>query len=179
MRNSPYEDDEGVPSPQLVAAWLVLGCLAPERVPVWAAHWLANGQDGTALRDLAGMSGKDPHEVRDVLPAALREAGVEVADPVDVEQVRGDRKRAWVSMVYRDIARLCLESRASPRWVVDKVTEIVADNNYGDVVTEPPLGRLFGMDDEWGAGWGRTDVALENDVRAACREQMADGGYGR
>lgn len=176
MRNSPYEHDEEVPSAELVAAWLALDCLAPERVPLWAAHWLAQGQDGVALRDLAGMSGNDPYEVRDVLPEALREAGVEVPDPRDMDAVRRDRRRPWVAKAYRDIARLCLDGRASPRWVVDKVSEIVADNNYDGEVTDPPIGRLFGMNDEWGAGWGRTDAELEELVRVACREQAAASG---
>jgi hypothetical protein len=90
--------------------------------------------------------------------------------------VRRDHKRAWIATVYRDIARLCLDGRAHPRWVVDKVNEIVIDNNYDDDVTDPPIGRLFGMDDEWGAGWGRTDAELEATVRAACREQIANSG---
>lgn len=173
VRNSPYEHEEEVPPPQLVAAWLALGSLAPERVPLWAAHWLAEGKDGAALRELAGMSGNDPYEVRDALPAALREAGVAVADPSDVEAVHRDRRRAWIAIVYRDIARLCLGGRAGPRWVVDKVSEIVADNDYGDDVTDPPVGRLFGLVDEWGAGWGRSDGELEEAVLSACREQMA------
>lgn len=36
------------PSPTLVAAWLVLGMLPTERVPLWAAYWLTNGHDGPA-----------------------------------------------------------------------------------------------------------------------------------
>jgi hypothetical protein len=137
---------------------------------------LGEGKDGTALRDLAGMSGDDPHEVRDVLPAALREAGVALPDARDVEAVRQDRKRAWAAMVYRDIARRCLEGRASPRWVVAKVGEIGAANDYDGLVIDLPVGRLFGMADEWGAGWGRTDAELDETVRAACREQVQASG---
>ena len=40
-----------------------------------AAFWLASGHDGTALVDLAGPHGDDPHEVRDLLPAALADYG--------------------------------------------------------------------------------------------------------
>jgi hypothetical protein len=35
-----------------------------------------------------------------------------------------------------------------------------------------PLGRLFVLDDEWGAGWGRTDDQLRAVVRQACAEQL-------
>ncbi len=49
---------DDVPTPRLVAAWLVVGGLATESVPLWAAHWLAQGQDGEALRELAGLHGE-------------------------------------------------------------------------------------------------------------------------
>src|SRR5581483_501198 len=65
-----------LPSPMLVAAWLTLGMLPTERIPLWAAHWLADGHDGPALVQLAGLHGDDPHEVRDLLPAALADCGV-------------------------------------------------------------------------------------------------------
>lgn len=172
VRYSPYERGHEVPTPELVAAWLALGCLAPERVPVWAAFWLADGKDGEALRELAGTSGRDPREVRDVLPAALREAGVDVPSPDDLDNVSRHRIRAWAAVVYRDLARLCLNGRASPRWVVRKVMEIVGDNGYDDAVTASPVGGLFALDDEWGAGWGRTAAELEEVVRAACREEL-------
>lgn len=173
MRNSPYEHDDQVPSPELVAAWDALNCLAPERVPLWAAHWLAQGKDGASLRSLAGMSGNDPHEVREVLAEALREAGVDGPAPDDLEAVKRGWERSRVALVYRDVARLCLEGLAAARWVVDKVNEIVEDENYDDWVMGQPLGRLFGMDDAWGAPWSASDPELDEVVRTACREQIA------
>jgi hypothetical protein len=50
-----------------VAAWLILGTVPTERVPLWAAHWIVAGHDGPALAELAGLHGDDPHEVRDLL----------------------------------------------------------------------------------------------------------------
>jgi hypothetical protein len=47
-------------------AWLILGTLPTERVPLWAAHCIAVGYDGQALAELAGLQGDDPHEVRDL-----------------------------------------------------------------------------------------------------------------
>jgi hypothetical protein len=58
----------------------VLDTLPTERVPLWAAHWIADGRDGEALRRLAGLSGNDPHDVRDLLGNALRECGVDDRD---------------------------------------------------------------------------------------------------
>lgn len=176
MRNSPYEHDDQVPAPRLVAAWDALHCLAPERVPLWAAHWLAQGMDGPALRALAGLSGHDPHEVREVLSDALRDAGVLGPDPEAMKDVERGWARSSVTLVFRDVARLCLEGRAAPRWVVDKVNEIVEDEGYDDWVLDQPLGRLFGMDDAWGAPWSRPDPELDELVRTACSDQIASVG---
>jgi hypothetical protein len=38
-----------------------------------------------------------------------------------------------------------------------------------------PLGGLFGVDDEWGAGWGRSNDELAQVVREACEEQLRSG----
>lgn len=173
MRTWRHETSDEVPPPALVAAWLALNCLATERVPFWAAHWLADGQDGPALRELAGLSGRDPHEVRDLLPAALQEAGADVAARDDFEAVRLARQRASVRLVYRHVAALYLNGLASPRWVIEKVVEIGAGNNHEEAVYDEPLGGLFVIDDEWGADWGRSDDALNEAVRMACRQQLA------
>src|SRR5690242_2092359 len=53
------EFESEVPTPEMVAAWMVLGVLRPEAVPMWAAWWLVEGFDGEAVRALAGLSGKD------------------------------------------------------------------------------------------------------------------------
>ena len=43
-----------------------------ERLPLWAAHWLAAGNDGETLRTLAGFSAADdPRDISDILPDAL------------------------------------------------------------------------------------------------------------
>jgi hypothetical protein len=62
------------PSPVTAAALFVLGAIRIERVPWWAAQWLADGHDGEALRELAGLDGRDPHAVTDLIPSALAEA---------------------------------------------------------------------------------------------------------
>ena len=67
---------DDVPSPALVAAWEKLGILRPERVPLWAAHWIVAGHDGERLICLAGLHGDDPHDVHDALPGALQDCGV-------------------------------------------------------------------------------------------------------
>jgi hypothetical protein len=54
--------------------------LPTEKVPLWAAYWIAAGYDGEALIYLAGLHGDDPCEVHDALPDALRYCGVEMPD---------------------------------------------------------------------------------------------------
>jgi hypothetical protein len=153
---------EAVPSPELVAAWFVLGQARLERVPWWAAHWLLAGRDGQSLRELAGLNGRDPHEVRDLLPAALAEMSVALP-PTAV---------AAAVVVFDDLARRCLAGEAGERWVVQVVEDVVTRTGYSFEVAELPLGRLHGFDDEWGAGWGRTVEELKAAIRAACAEQF-------
>jgi hypothetical protein len=54
-----------------LAAWYMIGDLATEQVPFWAAHWLADGMDGDALRTLAGLDRSDSPTVWEILPGAL------------------------------------------------------------------------------------------------------------
>ncbi|MFJ6198231.1 hypothetical protein [Micromonospora sp. NPDC092111] len=56
--------------PDLVAAEYVLGSVNVERVPWYAADWLAAGHDGTALSELAGLDGTDTRLIGELLPDA-------------------------------------------------------------------------------------------------------------
>jgi hypothetical protein len=151
-----------VPSPTLVAAWLTLNMLPTERIPRWAAFWLADGYDGTALIELAGLHGDDPHEVRDLLPAALADCGVAVP-ATDV---------AAAMEAFTHLAQLFVDGKAGDRWIVDKVSEILARSGYSRSVIALPLGQLYGLDDEWGAGWGRSEGELRVVTRQACLDQV-------
>jgi hypothetical protein len=166
MHDWPVPESAGVPSPTLVAAWLTLDTLATERIPLFAAHWLASGYDRHALAELAGLDGDDPHDVRDVLADALADCRVTIPT--------SDAAAAMTA--FSGLARLQVEGRAGERWIVDKVTEIVARSGYSAGVLALPLGSLFGLDDEWSAGWGRSDRELAAVVREACREQLRVAG---
>ena len=61
---------------------------------------------------------------------------------------------AAATVVFQDLAELCLSGRASERWVVQKVEEIVGQADYSDDVLDLPLGTLYGTDDAWDGGWG-------------------------
>jgi hypothetical protein len=110
MHDWPADPDE-IPSPRLVAAWLILGTLPTERVPLWAAHWLAAGYDGQALAELAGLHGDDPHEVRDLLGPALAECSA--STPGGGQAAAGERERAAAMVAFTAIARLQISGRAS------------------------------------------------------------------
>jgi hypothetical protein len=165
MHDWPADPGE-IPSPQLVAAWLILDTLPTERIPPWAAHWIAAGYDGQALAELAGLHGDDPHEVRDLLPDALAECGVSTpADPAE------EHEHAAAMVAFTAIARLQASGHARERWIVDKVIQI-AEPYFDPTIISLPLGRLYALDDEWGAGWRRTDDQLKTIVRQACAQQL-------
>jgi hypothetical protein len=145
MHDWPAVASGEVPSPELVAAWVKLGMVPTERVPLWAAHWLVDSYDGEALRTLAGYSGRDPYEVHDVLPDALADCGTSIPD--------SDSAAAQVA--FTKLARMHVEGRAGERWITDKVDEIVARSGYADTVISLPLGQLYTVAEEWGAGWAR------------------------
>jgi hypothetical protein len=166
MHDWPADPSE-IPSPQLVAAWLTLDAVPTERIPLWAAHWIAAGYDGQVLDELAGLHGDDPHEIRDLLPAALAECGISTPSEPSLE---GERAAAMVA--FTAIARLQASGRARERWVVDKVVQIAESFLFDRAITSLPLGQLFSLDDEWGAGWGRTDEELRAAVRQACAQQL-------
>jgi hypothetical protein len=155
--------DGATPTPELVAAWLVLDDLRAESVPMWAANWLVQGYDGAALAELAGLSGQDTREVRDLLPAALAEAGV---SPMS-------SKHAAVKLAFDHIANMHLSGRARWTWVVNQVVELIYATGYASESFEQPLGQLYGIDDEAGEPWSRTDDELAQIVRQACLDQTA------
>src|SRR5215472_4063652 len=151
MHDWPAVASGEIPSPQLVAAWVRLDMVPAERLPLWAAHWLAAGKDGDALRTLAGLSATDdPRDIRELLPGALAGCGVTIPD--------SDAAAAQVA--FTKLARMHADGLAAERWVLDKVCEIVARSGHADRVISLPLGQIFVLDDEWGAGWGRTEPEL-------------------
>ncbi|ONI88646.1 hypothetical protein ALI144C_06360 [Actinosynnema sp. ALI-1.44] len=163
MRDWPTPESDEVPSPKLVAAWVALDIIPAERLPLWAAHWIVQGHDGDSLRTLAGLSGTDSHEVHDILPAALADCAEPIPDP----------EVAAATVAFTELARMHADNRATERWVLDKVYEIVTRSSYADGVVDLPLGRIFDLADEWGTGRGRTDHQLEFEIRNACGAQLA------
>ncbi|WP_328389958.1 hypothetical protein [Nocardia sp. NBC_00416] len=165
MHDWPAADSGEIPAPELVAAWVALDTAPSERIPLWAAHWLARGYDGETLRKLAGLSSSDTHEVRDILPAALADCAAAIPES----------EAAAAQVAFTQLARLHADNRATEKWVLDKVCEIVVESDWDDSVIALPLGRIFGLEDEWGAGWGRPEQQLAREIQDACGAQLATG----
>ncbi len=155
---------EVVPRPTVVAARLALGLLDVNRVPWWAAEWLAQGHDGESLRTLAGLNDRDPLAIHDVLLDALAETGTTVP--------ASDRDAA--SVVFRDVVRQFVSKHLNERQVARAVDQVLATVMYSNEVVMEPLGQLNGVDDEWSGGWGRNDAELRAIVREACIAQLVD-----
>jgi hypothetical protein len=152
-----------VPTPALVAAWQRLGRVPHERVPLWAAHWLAEGRDSESLRVLAGEHGDDVVRVAELLPDVLDELGF--PPPTNVV--------AAATLTFADIAQMCLSHRAREYWIAQVVADVIERSDWDDGVMNLPLGRIYGLDDEWKGKWGLSEPELADAVRRACEEQLA------
>jgi hypothetical protein len=78
MFSPAMRDNRRMLSLHLVLARTVVGDLPVEVIPDWAAQAIAEGLDSVSLRELAGMSARDPIEVREVFYSAARELGQEI-----------------------------------------------------------------------------------------------------
>lgn len=152
-----------VPSPLQVASWERLGVLPTDKVPLWAAYWIAGGHDGEALIYLAGLHGDDPREVHDALPQALRDCGVEMPDP-------GTEAAA---AAFTDLARLevnGLEVELSPGERLQYDRAVLAGR---DISAPVEVTYFFGLDspgarpdatEEALSAMGITDVVVDEEI---------------
>lgn len=148
------------PRPELVAATIRLGVAPLERVPGWAAQWLAEDLDGPDLRLLAGMSGADLDEVRSVLPWALAQAGA--PEPALAEAAR---------VVFGEIKRMFTAGLADEEQVMRAVDQVCAATGYAVEVVGQPLGGVFVLAGEWDHPGGRERAELRAVISAAVAEQ--------
>jgi hypothetical protein len=137
------DSSEPVPSPALVAAWEALGMQRTEQVPMWAAHWLAQGLDGEGIVALACLDKAEARAIHDAVPAALRDAGVDPLTEV----------AAAARLCFDHIARMYLGGSGSWQWVISTVTGTFEQNNWAAELFDEPLGSLFGLDDELAGEW--------------------------
>ncbi|WP_242884480.1 hypothetical protein [Actinomadura litoris] len=159
MRIPHYGPGGTIPPPRLVAAWFKAHVLNAEQVPLWAAHWIADGMDGETLRMLAGLDGTDSREVYDILPAALDDAQAPMPDDPNAAM-----------QIYDDLAVLYLAAKIDTGRLLTEVEALVVGSERDDY-PEPPLGSLYTLRDEWDGGWGRPKKELVTLVHQACLKQ--------
>ncbi|MGI5171484.1 hypothetical protein ACQEU3_44775 [Spirillospora sp. CA-253888] len=155
-------DDAATPSPQEVALWFPLNLVRIERVPWWAARWLADGYEGEDLRELAGLDDSDPRAIRDLVPLVLAEMQVQVAPTL----------LAAARQAFRYVAQQRSSGRADERWVLQQVESIVVATGYDDQILDLPLGEVFHLSDAWNEPWGPPLEELKASIRTRCSEQL-------
>jgi hypothetical protein len=158
----PQFDLNDAPTPLDVATWVGLGRLVPDDVPMWAAQWLIAGYDGESLAMLAGLGPRDTDEIHELLPSALTDCGVTVPDS----------ETAAARVSFDRLARMYRDGRAGPRWVVDKVCELLENARFADGVRAQPFAQLCQHSAEPD---GRSAAELAAAVEQACREQLDRG----
>jgi hypothetical protein len=152
-----------VPSPAQVASWERRGVLPADKVPLWAAYWIAAGHDGQALIYLAGLHGDDPREVHDALPQALRDCGVELPDPGT-----GAAAAAFTDLARREVNGLEVELSPGERLQYDRA--VLAGR---DISAPVKVTYFFGLGspgdrpdatEEALSAMGITDVTVDEEI---------------
>lgn len=137
-----------------VDASLWAGVILPGVLPEVATQLVADGADTPALRSLAGLDlgPFDPRDARDVFIEACEQIGVEV-EPIS------DR----VGRAACVLASALLDDQITEREGTRGFYRLAVAAEYPD---DPLVMSLYGMDDEWDGGWGRTAAELAQNVRA-------------
>ena len=152
-----------IPTPAVAAAWIALNLCPTEDLPLWAAHWLAHGEDGEHLRRLAGLSRSEPREIHDVQQLALADCRAAVPEsPV-----------AAAKLAFDYVARTFVHGHLTEREVLAQVDRIVAGSGTAADAIRMPLGQTWLLDEEWDQGWGRTETQIKETIQAACQDQLA------
>ncbi|WP_370935958.1 hypothetical protein [Amycolatopsis sp. cg13] len=151
-----------IPTPSVAAAWIALDLSPTNDLPLWAAHWLAEGEDGEHLRRLAGLSRTEPREINDVQRAALADCHTPIPTPVDAAQA-----------AFTHLARMLLNGRLTERALLNDLHTIIVRTNYADSVVKLPLAQAWMLDEEWDQDWGRTEEQIKEAIHSACNAQLA------
>ncbi|ATY13240.1 hypothetical protein CU254_24455 [Amycolatopsis sp. AA4] len=145
----------------MAAARIALDLSPTDCLPLWAAHWLADGEDGEHLRHLAGLSRTEPREIHDVERAALADCRAPIPTATEAAEE-----------AFAHLARMLLNGHLTERGLLDDLHTIIVRTDYSDRVIELPLAQAWMLDEEWGQGWGRTEEQIKEVIRAACKNQL-------
>ncbi|MFJ8690546.1 hypothetical protein [Micromonospora wenchangensis] len=148
--------------PHLVAAEYVLGSMIVERMPWYAADWLADGHDGPALRELAGLDGTDTRLIGELFPAALGETGVRVPSAAEAADT-------WLAT----LAQRLVDGAIDERTVSERVSAFVCEHGDLDEIRHRPFAELNMLADEWDQDGGRGNREVASVVRLLCRDHLS------
>lgn len=132
-------------------------------LPKLATHYLLLGVPSTSLADLAGLDvgqDVDPHDARDLLEDVLVELGQPIAN---------DNNVTLAAML---LAKLGNNSFVAPQQTSQRFYRLAVEIEYEWPL--PQIGDLYGLDDEWEGGWGRTPAQLSDATAALCSELLAE-----
>jgi len=100
-----------------------LGALSDEELPMLAAHWLVDGYDSDLLRTVAGMTNRERHEARRMMPEMLASIGY----PLFLTESQWDQAewRGYWSTIAWAVRQM--DRKLTPYAAAQTVLEIVID----------------------------------------------------
>lgn len=134
------------------------------RLPDLAAQYVAFGINSDALIDLAGLDvgqPTDPFDARDLYTQFLVDVSLPTNRDADTE----------VCLASAFLARQSLLRLEQPRQLCQRFYTLAVALDHEWPFEE--IGELYGLDDEWLGGWGRTPEQLEAATDAACKSLLA------
>ena len=135
---------------ETLKAGLAHGVLAPDALPEVATTWMTRNVPGNALVHLAGLDVghiPDPNDARDLIGEVFDELG------------HGAPPTQSAELAANLLAELVLSQVITPRECAARFYLLAISVDYEH--SYPEAMKLFGVDDEWLGGWGRTVDQLE------------------
>ena len=132
-------------------------------LPKLATRYLVLGVPSTSLAELAGLDvGQEvnPHDAQDLLEDVL----VELGQPSTNDNT--------VTLAAMLLAKLGNNAFVAPQQTSQRFYRLAVEIDYEWPV--PQIGELYGLDDEWEGGWGRTPSQLSDATAALCTELLAE-----
>lgn len=129
--------------------------LFAENLPEIATDLMADGADSPAMRVLAGLdlSPVDPRDARDQFMKVLNDFGLASPPPAD----HAEAIAALLSSAY-------LDGRISLHRLLRLSSLAAVELDYPD---QTEIMLFYGISDEWGSGWGRSDDELKEVITTA------------
>lgn len=153
-RHTPFERsaEQVISELWLVADLVWAGILLPEVLPTIATDFLVRGADTPALRNLAGFDLQpfDPRDAVDLFAEVL----VETHMPTLAADLRLERGAHVLAAAWSE-GHICTAA------MLKRFYRLAVAMEYPE---HDEVMRLYSLDDEWKAGWGRPNAQIEEEV---------------